>query len=323
MKTVFGRWKKLLAITAITLLVGVSISLLIPEVSVVGVPIFGFHDIYDPQDPNERQLQREQFGLEYPKQDLENFLDYLARENYWTLTAQELYQYFIASPKQPLPFEHQNQKPVVLTFDDGYKSMYTKLLPILENLESKYGRKIKVTLFVNSGYMGRRGVFLEHASCEELREGFRKGFFDIQSHTVNHKKLPTLSAQDLNYEISEDQVTLKKCIGDLDRNQTVALYVAYPFGADNEQVDQVAARYFLSGYLYNDTIFRLGQNLKSKLGSGIKKYRIPRLTIDPLISVEKLKNMANGSARFESLFLKETEPELHLKAQAGGTNSQH
>ena len=54
--------------------------------------------------------------------------------------------------------------------------------------------------------MGKRGVFLEHASCEELRKGFRKGFFDIQSHTLNHKKLPTLSAEDLNYEISEDQV---------------------------------------------------------------------------------------------------------------------
>lgn len=37
-----------------TLLV-VSISLLIPEVLIVGVPIFGY-DIYDPQEPNERQL---------------------------------------------------------------------------------------------------------------------------------------------------------------------------------------------------------------------------------------------------------------------------
>lgn len=171
--------------------------------------------------------------------------------------------------------------------------------------------------------MGRRGIFLEHASCEELREGFRKVFFDIQSHTVNHKKLSTLSTQDLNYELSEDQLTLRKCIGDLERNKTVAIHVAYPFGADNEQVDRLAARYFLSGYLYNDAIFRLGQNLKSKLGGGINRYKIPCLTIDPLISVEKLKDMADGSARFESLFLKETELELHLKAQDRGTDSQH
>jgi hypothetical protein len=50
---------------------------------------------------------------------------------------------------QQIPPEHIGQKPIMLSFDDGYKNIYTNLLPILEKLETKYGRKVKVVLFVN------------------------------------------------------------------------------------------------------------------------------------------------------------------------------
>jgi peptidoglycan/xylan/chitin deacetylase (PgdA/CDA1 family) len=95
--------------------------------------------------------------MNYPKQDLEKFLEYLIIDNYWFLTAQDLYDFFLTKSKI-IPPEHWNQKPIMISFDDGYKTVYTILLPILDKLEKKYSKKVKVVLFINPGTFAKRGV---------------------------------------------------------------------------------------------------------------------------------------------------------------------
>ncbi|OCQ93360.1 polysaccharide deacetylase [Oscillatoriales cyanobacterium USR001] len=253
----------------------------------VKIPIFGFHDIVDIQNPKEMPPLRPDFQSDYSQQDLEVFLDYLVSHNYWFMSTQELYDYYLSNPRKPIPAEHRYQKKVMVTFDDGYKSVYTHLLPILEKLEKKYGKKAKVILFINPAFMGRHGTVLDKANCQELREGFQKGFYDLQSHGLNHENLTTISFKSLERELAESQIQLRKCTQGLDGIETVASHIAYPYGAVNKEVEKSVAKYYLSGYLYNSLTFSLSFFKP-------QSYYISRLTVNKKHSVGHLENMAAG-----------------------------
>ena len=107
------------------------------------IPILGFHGIYDRNQPNIGMIQNPiAKRMSYPVQDMEILLDHLLSHNYWFLSAQELYDFFITE-NQEIPSEHIGQKPIVLSFDDSYKTINTNLLPVLEKLETRYGKKGK------------------------------------------------------------------------------------------------------------------------------------------------------------------------------------
>ncbi|MCC3565347.1 MAG: polysaccharide deacetylase family protein [Microcoleus sp. PH2017_31_RDM_U_A] len=258
------------------------------EIITVEIPIFGFHDIVDLRNPQEIPPQRRDFPGDYSEQNLEPFLEDLVRQNYWFLSTQELYEYFIANPKKPVPSEYRDRKKVMITFDDGNKSIYTHLLPILQRLENKYSRKTKVVVFVNSGFLGRQDSLIKKVTCQDLRDGMQKGFYDIQSHGLNHENLTKISMTALDRELSQDQIRLRKCTKDLDPNQIVASHIAYPFGAVNKEVDKYLVKYFSSGYLYD--------SLKLKLRFfPPNKYRVSRLTVNKKHSAERLSSLASGS----------------------------
>ena len=263
-------------------------SQVILEFITVEIPIFGFHDLVDIQNPQERQPQRPDFPGDYSQQNLAAFLEYLVSHNYWFLSSQELYDYFLANPKQEVPAEYRDRPKVMITFDDGNKSIYTHLLPILEQLQNKYGTKNKAVVFINSGFLGRPNSLIKKVNCQDLRDGFQKGFYDIQSHGLNHENLTKISLKALDRELSEDQIRLRKCTQDLDPNQTVASHMAYPFGAVNKQVDKYIAKYYSSGYLYD--------SLKLKLRFfPHNKYRISRLTVNSKHSAKRLISLASGN----------------------------
>ncbi len=258
------------------------------EIITVEIPIFGFHDIVDLQNPQEIPPQRRDFPGDYSQQNLEPFLEHLVSHNYWFLSTQELYEYFIANPKKPVPSEYRDRQKVMISFDDGNKSIYTHLLPILERLENKYGKKTKVVVFVNSGFLGRQDSLIKKVTCQDLRDGMQKGFYDIQSHGLNHENLTKISQTALDRELSQDQIRLRKCTQDLDPNRTVASHIAYPFGAVNKQVDKYVAKYFSSGYLYDSL------KLKFRFFQP-NKYRISRLTVNKKHSAKRLSSLASGS----------------------------
>ena len=259
---------------------------LILELTADRVPILGFHSIIDVQNPNQKEIQGSTLpSMDYTKQNLAEFLDYLVSHNFWFLTAQDLYDYFITKSK-PMPPEHIGQKPIMISFDDSYKTVYTNLLPVLEDLSKKYDRQVKVVLFVNPGNFAKKeSKTAYNLTCNNLREGLKKGFYDIQSHGENHKKLTDLDTDHLIYELAEAQTRLRKCTQGLDPNHTVASHIAYPNGAVNSKVEEYAAKYYLSGFLYNSKILKLGWWLRSN-------YRIPRLSVNHQKTPERLIQMA-------------------------------
>ncbi|MFB2835007.1 polysaccharide deacetylase family protein [Floridanema evergladense] len=272
MKSIKLKFKSFpLSIFVTTLLIILS-GWLILDITSPKIPIFGFHSIVDTQNFQRKSINKESLRIEYNKQDLEEFLEYLVTHNFWFISSQELYNYFISN-SQKIPPEHIGQRPIMLTFDDSYKTFYTNLLPVLESIEIKYNQKVKVVLFINPGRMAKNESKTSYnITCNNLREGLEKGFFDIQSHGENHKKLTDLNTKDLIYELETAQLHLRKCTAGLDANGTVASHIAYPFGASNQRVEKFAAKYYKSGYLYNSRFFWRGWLAN--------KYQIPRLTVN-------------------------------------------
>jgi peptidoglycan/xylan/chitin deacetylase (PgdA/CDA1 family) len=252
------------------------------------VPILGFHGIYDRNQPNVGMMQNPiAKRMSYPMQDMEILLDHLLSHHYWFLSAQELYDFFITE-NQEIPPEHIGQKPIVLSFDDSYKSIDTNLLPILEKLEMRYGKKAKAILFLNPGTLSKPGYpSTTYLSCEDLRAGFTKGFYDIQSHGLTHKNLTQIAVPDLNIELAQAQTQLRGCMAGLAPAEAIAAHIAYPYGASNRQVEKAAAQYYSSGFLYNSRILRFCW-LKNR-------YAISRLTVNREKSAERLIQMAEKS----------------------------
>jgi poly-beta-1,6-N-acetyl-D-glucosamine N-deacetylase len=257
------------------------------------VAIIGFHGIVDLNNPIAGASQTAAAQrISYPMQELEKLLDYLVRRNYWFLSAQDLHDYFILRSKK-IPAEHIGQKPVMLTFDDSYKTVYTNVLPILDRLQTQYGHSAKMVLFVNPGTLAPPDrPSTQYLSCQDLRESYQTGFYDIQSHGQNHKNLVHLNAQDLVTELVQAQITLRTCLADLAPAETIAAHLAYPYGAMNDWVASIAAKYYHSAYLYNSRILRFCW-LKDH-------YRISRFTANRDKPADWLIRMAARSIRLES-----------------------
>lgn len=274
-------------------LISIGISGWTVESYFVRIPIFGFHNIVDMQNPTDLPPRRRSFPTDYSKQDLAVFLEYLVKQNYWFLSSQDLYIYFINKSK-PLPPEHLGQKPIMIAFDDGYKGVHTNALPIIEKLSFIYKEKGKFVLFINPHFLGvdMGKAFLPHTTCNDLREGYKKGFYDIQSHGFTHKNLTTLSGKNLEFEIAKSKSVLQKCMTNLDKNKLVGAHIAYPYGASDWEVESILPKYHLSGFLYNDKLLRV-----SRLRN---KYRISRMTVSKDMLPADLIRIAERSSTLRS-----------------------
>jgi peptidoglycan/xylan/chitin deacetylase (PgdA/CDA1 family) len=136
--------------------------------------------------------------------------------------------------QNPMPYDNRsitenNQKVVILTFDDGWESQYQNAKPILD----KYG--FKGTFFIVCNYIEKDNSRMSWDDVQSLKQAGH----DIEAHTMNHKNLNKLSAKDLNYELSES----KRCLDSHGINSTI-MATPYNEGRDNSTVIQNIARYY-------------------------------------------------------------------------------
>jgi peptidoglycan/xylan/chitin deacetylase (PgdA/CDA1 family) len=123
---------------------------------------------------------------------------------------------------------NNNNKAVILNFDDAYKTQYTNAKPILD----KYG--YKATFYIICNDVGTNG----YLSWEDIAALYNDGN-DIGSHTMNHEDLSKTSKKETQYEIGES----KQCFLDHGINTTS---FAYPFngGSDEAAVIDTVAKYY-------------------------------------------------------------------------------
>ena len=165
-----------------------------------GFPILEYHMVTEPPPPGAETyvVQPEEFAAQ---------LDYLAAEGYTTITPQDYAR--ARKGKQELP-----EKPVILSFDDGYEDNYRVILPMLEE------RGMKAVFYVVTNDIGLPG----YMTWDNLFDMERHGM-EIGSHTANHIPLTTLPS-----EKQREELRLSKLMLEWKGLKTIYSF-SYPTGA--------------------------------------------------------------------------------------------
>lgn len=98
-------------------------------------------------------------------------LGFLKRHHITVVPLREVVRYFLGQAPPPAP------NSIVITADDGHRSVFSDMLPLVEEY------KIPVTLFIYPSAISNASYAM---TWEELAELKATGLFDVQSHTFWH-----------------------------------------------------------------------------------------------------------------------------------------
>jgi peptidoglycan/xylan/chitin deacetylase (PgdA/CDA1 family) len=134
--------------------------------------------------------------------------------------------------------QEQGEKPVVLTFDDGYEGVLSRALPVLRS------HGFSATVFVLSKKLGGVNDWDGETPGDALLakggvQALHAAGIEIGSHGATHRALPELSDADLEAEVAGSKAALEETTG------APVVSFCYPYGAfDDRSVAAVRA----SGY---------------------------------------------------------------------------
>nr|WP_325191604.1 polysaccharide deacetylase family protein [uncultured Selenomonas sp.] len=172
------------------------------------VPVLNYHQIKC-KDGNPLTLWPDQFDAQ---------MHYLYTHGYTSITIDEMMDAF--EHGTPLP-----EKPVVITFDDGYLDNYEIAYPILQ----KYGFKATIFLIYDL-----TDVYPGYLTWPQIDEMAKSGLIRFESHTMTHANLSELSSgAALRHELIDSRRLLSEKLG-YDVN-----YIAYPGGRVNQQIEAI------------------------------------------------------------------------------------
>lgn len=212
------------------------------EESEKSIPVLMYHSI------NRRTGMTKLNPYVVSPKDFKEEMEYISKNKYTVISLDDLYYYMVQG--KPVP-----KKSVVITFDDGYEDFYKNAYPVLK----KYN--FKATIFMIAGYVDKGNYYL---NSNQLRELQNNGI-DIESHTVFHERLSTLSYQKQLKTLADSKIILERFL-----NKKVN-YIAFPYGSYNLDTMQALKK---TGYLMAFTI----KGGDSKLSQGL--YTLHRVFMD-------------------------------------------
>ncbi len=171
----------------------------------VSVPILMYHRI-DSLSPSLPAITRR---LTVDPADFAAEMRWLRDRGFHTITQLQLYRALELGRALPA-------KPVLVTFDDGYRDVFSKAMPVLRRLH------MRATAYVITGRISNGDTsFLTWGRLKALE---RNGI-EIGSHTVSHLELPGLSDAAARVELGRSRSTLERHLGN------PVQWFAYPAGA--------------------------------------------------------------------------------------------
>lgn len=151
--------------------------------------------------------------------------------------------YLVDNGYDPITFEEiqyidQYDKPVLLTFDDGYDDNYLELFPLLQ----KYNAKATVFVIANAFEMNHK------LNKEQVREMSDSGLVSIQSHGMTHHDMNVMGEEELHYELSESKRILTEVTG------KEVFVLCYPTGKYSDLTLEIGREYYKFGTKMNGEI---------------------------------------------------------------------
>ena len=176
----------------------------------VKVPILMYHYISTPPEDADKY----RIDLSVVPDAFRSQMAYLAQNGYATISFYDLS--LAVTNNQPLP-----EKPVILTFDDGYLDNYEIAYPILQ----EYG--LQATFFVVTEFIDRgRAGYLTWKMVQEMAAAGH----NFEPHSRTHPELTNRDRDYLIWEMLGPQETLAYHIGYTPR------YFSYPSGRYDDAV---------------------------------------------------------------------------------------
>ena len=217
------------------------------------VPILMYHYLSDPP-PGADRYRRD---LSVPPALFEQHLAYLREQGYQAITLYDLLYHLTQGA--PLP-----ERPVIITFDDGYRDNYENAFPLLE----EYGFDATFFVLIEVTNQGEA----EYLTWDMLREMHAAGM-DIECHARVHENLPENDDARLIWQVLGCREAIEKELGQRPR------FVAYPSGRFDERV----AAIFASDNYWGGITTQQGT-----LHSSDALFQIKRLRMRNTTTVERL-----------------------------------
>lgn len=198
----------------------------------IPIPILAYHNIAEELPQGDR-------GYYVTVEQFEKQLDVIEKYGYTTIHLRDLLAYRSGAFEMP-------EKPVIITFDDGYEGVYKYAYPALKQ------RGMTATFFILTGYTGENNgdrkqndwdpgaPVSSHMTWEEIEELYEGGF-EIGSHTVDHENLVTVYEDGIekgDFTWLDEELNDSKEAINTHLKQDPPLFLAYPFGegADDDRI---------------------------------------------------------------------------------------
>ncbi|WP_347275993.1 polysaccharide deacetylase family protein [Leptolyngbya sp. FACHB-321] len=192
------------------------------------VPVVMYHDI----------LPEKQVFFDVTPEELEQRFQEIKQKGVTPITMDQLVTHLRTG--LPLP-----EKPILLTFDDGYSGHYEHVYPLLK----KYNYPAVFAIYTTK--VGKK-IGRSSLTWEQLREMAKDPLVTISSHSVTHKVMSGLTKEQLQLETQESKRILETELG------VPVRYFTYPEGKfDAQAVEAVKEAGYAAALTMDDNDERL------------------------------------------------------------------
>jgi len=176
------------------------------QATVQQIPVLGYHDIIDKWNSSHSMFV-----------STDNFADqvnFLKKHGYTGVTLAQIDDHYVHGTDL-------GEKPIAFTFDDNYEGEVLNGGSVLSTAGWSG------TIFAHTYYVGYVNGVGARGSWTQLSTARQAGYMEVQSHTVNHLNLTSLSESGTYGECTGSRAAIMK---NLPGHQ--APYLGYPYGGD-------------------------------------------------------------------------------------------
>ena len=205
------------------------------------IPILIYHEV----ETNKRKLvkrRRMGYSCTLSISQFEEQMNYLYKNNFCSLSLKELLEY-------DKDVSADNRKSVVITFDDGHIGNYKFAFPILK----KFG--FTATFFITTSWINKEYMM----SWDQLKEMISKGM-SVQSHTVSHFPLSTISDRQIKNELIESKKIIEGKLGNKVK------FLSLPHGDFDSRLEIIAKQTGYKGIFTTEPKYFQKNNVRFFIG---------------------------------------------------------